>query len=640
MWNKINRFFLKKYENTDFVLQQKSRVILTIGFLIMLFMLILIITNLARGDNSISVIGPLATGFILNFIAILLLRAGRFSISAHLVLCITLLGAWTTLFFNTNTDSLVVLDTILYIPGLLVLTPLVVSERKSSIFIYGAVNLIIFLFFAYYAKVRFNLSLYALSDYLADVTAAIVFISLISYYIFRIYRRALHLAEEEIEKNLDLNMNLEVKVRERTGELNMANEKLREMDRIKSNFFSNISHEIRTPLTLILTPIESALRGEQEVDRDKGFLKNIERNAVKLLRLVNDLLDISKLEAGRMTMTVAEKDIVGFIRLYVDTVNPVAELRRISLGIASTHDSITLCFDAEKMDKVFMNLFSNALKFTPPGGAISIRIRDEGGRCIIEFEDNGTGIPTDRIGIIFDRFSQVDTGPTRRYGGTGIGLSLAREFIEMHGGSISVESRFIDDHPEDHGTLFRISLPTGSDHFTGLTHVRRAAAGEDREHTFREIRLAEIRDLIEDTDVPAEPPAPVGGSGMTILIVEDNLEMRKFLTTLLERRFIIHCATNGKEGLDKAREIMPSLIITDVMMPVMSGYDLTRKIKEDGALRHIPVIMLTARAEITEEIKEMPYGVDDFLIKPFSSSDLLARIDALISPRGDRQVTR
>ncbi len=635
MWNKLSNSFLGRYRNSDFILKQKSKTVLAIG-LALLFMFLLVITsNVARGNTSIGVMSPLVAGASIMIAAILLLRAGFFHTAAHTVLCVCLASVWLTLFFDSNRDAIVVLNTIMYIPCLLVLTPIVISRHKSVILVYCVVNLAVSFVFTFYAARHFELSQYIVTDYLVDVTVVTISVSIVTYQIFKINRRALLQAQEEIEKNIELNQSLETKVLERTEELRVANEKLKEMDRIKSNFFANISHEIRTPLTLILAPIESALQGEHDAPLNRDLLRTMERNAARLLKLVNNLLDISKIEAGRVTMTVSEQDIVGFIQTYIDSIHLPSASRTITLK-ADSAGPINLYFDAEKMDKVFMNLFSNALKFTGPGGAIVIRVQDNGPSCRVEFEDSGVGIPGDKIGIIFDRFSQADVGATRTHDGTGIGLSLAKEFIEMHGGSITVESRYIGDHHESHGSVFTLTLPKGTGHFVGLPWVQYADPGTTAEVELRRHRAAEIRSMVGDDDLQrtTDPLTDTPNAGVSILIVEDNQDMRKFLTSLLERRYAVRCAANGQEGLAMAREMLPSLIITDVMMPVMSGYEMTMKIREDDMLRSIPVIMLTARTEITEENEGRDSGADDFLVKPFSLKELMERIETLLARRG------
>ena len=439
-----------------------------------------------------------------------------------------------------------------------------------------------------------------------------------------------------------LNESLEQKVDERTHELAQANEKLQELDHLKSNFFANISHEIRTPLTLILSPIESVLQGDYGKKIDRKFFENLQRNAIRLLKLINNLLDFSKIEAGRMGMKVQESDIVRFIKTYVGSVHSAAESKGISLNLVSINDEVLLYFDKEKMDKIIMNLFSNALKFTDKGGSIKIVLKDTEKDCIIEFTDTGVGVPSEKLQSIFDRFSQADSSSTRKFEGTGIGLALAKELVELHGGTITVKSRHIDEYPSDHGTTFTVTIPRGKDHFSGENIE--FLESEELDESVTDHRFAGMREMTElRAGNQSSPLLPLGEGGqggevtggkrphlITLLIVEDNPDMRNFLTFLLQESYTVHTAENGEEGLHKARELHPDLIVSDVMMPVMNGYEMTQKIKEDEDLKRTPVLMLTAKAEIANKIEGLEYGADDYLTKPFNSKELLTRIKSLL----------
>ncbi len=447
--------------------------------------------------------------------------------------------------------------------------------------------------------------------------------------------------EKVSEELIEEKQSLEQKVEDRTRELAQANEKLQELDHLKSNFFANISHEIRTPLTLILSPIESVLQGDYGKKIDRKFFENLQRNAIRLLKLINNLLDFSKIEAGRMGMKVQESDIVRFIKTYVGSVHSAAESKGISLNFVSINDEVPLYFDKEKMDKIIMNLFSNALKFTDKGGSIKIVVKDTEKDCIIEFTDTGVGVPSEKLESIFDRFSQADSSSTRKFEGTGIGLALAKELVELHGGTITVKSRHIDEHPNDHGTTFTVTIPRGKDHLSSNENVEYLES-EDLDESVTDHRFAGMREMTElRAGNQSSPllPAGEGGQGgevsrkehlITLLVVEDNPDMRNFLTFLLQDSYTVHTAENGEEGLRKARELRPDLIVSDVMMPVMNGYEMTQKIKEDEELKRTPVLMLTAKAEIANKIEGLEYGADDYLTKPFNSKELLTRIKSLL----------
>lgn len=441
-----------------------------------------------------------------------------------------------------------------------------------------------------------------------------------------------------------LNLTLERKVEERTVELQRSNERLQELDKIKSNFFANISHEIRTPLTLILSPIESALQGDYKKGINDEFLQNIQRNAIRLLKLINNLLDFSKIEAGMMGLKIKEVNIVSVMRNYIDTVQSSAESKGVELQLETVKETINLFVDIDKIDKIAMNIFSNALKFTDRGGRITINLRDDEKNCYIAVHDTGIGIPPDKINTIFDRFSQVDISSTRKYEGTGIGLALAKELVELHDGRISVTSMHIDDHPEDHGSEFIFTLPKGKEHLSVRDNVE-FISGSDLDESVSDQRRfigeKEMVELRESTfvNIKAENKNENNSSSdahlhhINILVVEDNPDMRSYLTLLLEERYNVHFAVDGKDGLDKAQELQPDLIVTDVMMPVMNGYQMTQKIKEDDKLNRTPILMLTAKADISQKIEGLEYGADDYLTKPFNSKELLVRIKTLLKTR-------
>jgi PAS domain S-box-containing protein len=416
-----------------------------------------------------------------------------------------------------------------------------------------------------------------------------------------------------------------------------AEEALIELDRQKSRFFANISHEIRTPLTLILSPIESVLQGDYLKPIGPEFYRNIHRNGIKLLRLINNLLDISKIEAGKMSMRVQEVDIVTFLKNYTGTVRSAAESRGISLDFRPERDHLLLYLDLEKMDKVVMNLFSNALKFTGAEGRILLSVEELNDRCRIKMADTGEGIPAQSLQVIFDRFGQADTSDTRRHEGTGIGLSLAKELVEMHGGAISVESRHIVEHPGNHGTVFTVEIPRGKAHFEGRENVEIVTDGE-LEESVTDHRFIGMREM-SDMDAPSGETKAAAGNGRNrhpaagspkVLVVDDNADMRNFLEMLLEKEYQVLCAENGLDGLEKAHAGRPDLIITDVMMPVMDGYEMTKRVKHDDDLKQVPVIMITAKADIANKIEGLEYGADDYLTKPFNSKELLTRVRSLL----------
>ena len=428
---------------------------------------------------------------------------------------------------------------------------------------------------------------------------------------------------------------LEDKVKERTIKLAESNKKLTESDQIKTNFFANISHELRTPLTMILTPIQSALQGELEKELNESFLQNIHRNTLKLLTLVNNLLDFSKIEAGHMGMAVSLTDIEQFVKKYINNLKDSVDSKGLNLNFNTMLSAPQeLYIDHLKMDKVIMNLLSNALKFTEEGRSVDVTLKELHNDIIIEFKDNGVGIPAHMLESIFDRFSQVDTSATRKYEGTGIGLALVKEFIQLHGGSVTVESKYHEDYPEDHGSIFTIKIPKGksylenkrdvifvenSDVFTSFLDLDSSSFNNFK------AELDSKNNTVTDTDTLTDSK-----SQSKLLVVEDNVDMREYLSHLLSKHYNVLTASNGQQGIDIIRKIHPDLIITDVMMPVKDGYTMTKEIKEDATLRHIPVLMLTAKAELVHKLEGLEYGADDYVSKPFNSKELLARIKSLL----------
>ncbi|PKL16058.1 MAG: hypothetical protein CVV49_18200, partial [Spirochaetae bacterium HGW-Spirochaetae-5] len=300
----------------------------------------------------------------------------------------------------------------------------------------------------------------------------------------------------------------------------------------------------------------------------------------------------------------------------------------------SIPQSLPVFIDREKMDKIIMNLFSNALKFTDCGGSIEINIKEDENNCYIEFSDTGIGIPDDKLDSIFDRFSQADTSSTRKFEGTGIGLALTKELVTLHNGTITVKSIHKEKNSGNHGTTFIVSIPKGKAWFENKNDIEFVTSEELDEsvsdHRFPGMR--EMADLKLD-DLAESEIEKKHASAMSILVVEDNPDMRNFLKSLLTGIYNVHTADNGQAGYDTAKSIKPDLIVSDVMMPVMNGYEMTEKIKQDEELKRTPVLMITAKSEITNKIEGLESGADDYLTKPFNSRELFARIRTLLKTR-------
>lgn len=436
---------------------------------------------------------------------------------------------------------------------------------------------------------------------------------------------------------------------------------LRNLDQVKSHFFANISHEFRTPLTLILGQVESVMSSDIET-KEKGKLQVANRNARRLLTLINQLLDLSKLEAGSMELHTEQHNFVSFLKSLFYSFESMAEEKNISIRFESEYDNIQLAFDPDKMEKIFFNLISNAFKFTSARGEIkvSIKMLEKGhfelvsepstiiqskweklkqvqrdkhfsfdsqnfqeGLVEISVKDTGIGIPADRMRHIFDRFYQVDNSMTREHEGTGIGLALTKELVELHKGKISVNSI------EGKGSEFIITLPVCDLKNAKEKFIDLSVNKSYEEKTLDEVNLSESG-LTPITNI--QPTTPQIQPEI-ILIAEDNTDVRSYIREQLEDRYKIFEAVNGEEALLIAQKEIPDLIITDVMMPKKDGYQLSKEIRQDEKTSHIPIIMLTAKAGLDDKIEGLETGIDDYLTKPFSAKELRVRVKNLIYQR-------
>ncbi len=429
-------------------------------------------------------------------------------------------------------------------------------------------------------------------------------------------------------------------------------EKLREVDQMKSRFFANISHEFRTPLTLILGQIDSVLATISD-KQGQSKLEIASRNARRLQRLINQLLDLSKLEAGSMALKATRANLVLFLKNLVASFEHFAEQKQISLQFETTLDEIVLDYDPEKLEKVFYNLLSNAFKFTPPGGEVSVQLSVNSSQLsakqlvtdhwlLITVKDTGLGISAEHLPHVFDRFYQADTstGSVHNQEGSGIGLALAKELVELHHGEIFVTSEV------GVGTEFVVKLPLGSassepsrvisEQLSVTSDEKSEERGAEGEERGAESEERSARG--EQLEISNEEPATNDQQQATsikeiVLLVEDNTDIRTYVREQLQSGYRVIEAADGEDGITKAREAIPDLIITDVMMPKMDGYQMSRLLRQDEKTSHIPIIMLTAKAALDDKIIGLETGVDDYLLKPFSAKELLARVRNLISLR-------
>jgi signal transduction histidine kinase len=433
---------------------------------------------------------------------------------------------------------------------------------------------------------------------------------------------------------------------QRRRELEQARDELRDLDRAKSRFTANLHHELRTPLTLMLAPLEGLKSGEfgELPAAMEQMVRTMHANGLRLLKLINNLLDLAKIESRELQVRRVALDPARLVRDVVEGAHGLAERKGVALECGVLEAVAGFHGDPDALDKVLVNLVGNALKFTEPGGRIQLSVRREGEGVHVAVSDSGVGIPANQLERIFDRFAQVDDSATRKHEGTGIGLSLVRELVELHGGRVWAESAGAGQ-----GATMHVVLPLGEadagaedplleeGHGQALGrsiaameaelshHGELAAAGERLVDLERNVaRFEDTRSglVAEDQGYGADTPE--------VLIAEDNAEMRGLLVHLLGRRYRVRSAPNGRLALEAVRQKAPDAVVTDVMMPELSGTELCRALKADPATRHIPVILVTSKAEREMKIEGLELGADDYVTKPFHPRELLARVSSLV----------
>ena len=420
-----------------------------------------------------------------------------------------------------------------------------------------------------------------------------------------------------------------------TNELGRALEAAQEVDRLKNEFFANISHELRTPLTLILAPVEELL-AKIESSAELEALNVVRRNANRLLRMIDDLLDLAKLEAGGLRLRVTQLDVDELAQRLSGNAAPAARVKGVQLVCSTAGRSPKMYGDPHRIEIVLTNLIGNAMKFTPAGGRIEVRVVHESNGTRIEVADTGPGIPPEDQQRIFDRFHQTETSERRRQGGVGIGLALARELTHLHGGSLTVQSKVGE------GSTFALFLPSGKAHFPSQaverrlaqTEIHPARRAEDRLTQLPSSGMEEATHELRQSVPPSDRVRLDRGRLPRVLVAEDEDDLRGFVVGVLKDRYIVDVAKNGAEALELLKLNRPDLVLTDVMMPVVSGLDLCRAIKNDRSLRNIPVILLTARGENEAALEGYEAGADEFVAKPFHTKVLQARIRAHLKMRG------
>ncbi|MEL6356363.1 MAG: ATP-binding protein, partial [Bacteroidota bacterium] len=401
-------------------------------------------------------------------------------------------------------------------------------------------------------------------------------------------------------KRLQLQYNLALEQREA--------ERLKELDAFRSRFYTNITHEFRTPLTIILGTSEQLEAEEAPSNPKHRKLSLIRRNGRNLLNLVNQMLDLSKIEHNKLQIHYQQGDILRYLRYITESYYSLANANNVLLKIESKESEILLDYDPEKMRQIIANLLSNAIKHTASGGRVVLRAAQDGNQLQIEVADTGKGIPAADLPHIFDRYYQADNDVAKT-GGTGIGLALTRELVKLLDGSIKVASEV------GKGTVFTLLLP-----------IRTEAAWQETVPEVAEV-AAPAAEITEQAKKVNPHPLP------QLLIIEDNLDVVEYLNNCLEAEYELFYAYNGQAGIERAFELSPDLIISDVMMPEKTGFEVTDTLKNDERTSHIPIVLLTARADMESRLKGLKRGADVYLSKPFHREELSVNLDNLLAIR-------
>lgn len=447
----------------------------------------------------------------------------------------------------------------------------------------------------YWAQHSSQTSLFYASIAIIVLLFGVGFLLLRAYWQRSRHQKALTLQNKLLEEERDKQKSL--------------NEQLREATQSKLMFFTNVSHDLRTPLTLIAEPVAQLADADNLTPAQHSLIKIADKNVKILHRLINQILDFRKYENGKLNLHLSEIDFNQTIRDWMESFYSIARKRDIKLSLVTPQPEIpvTMAVDTEKIERVFFNLLSNAFKYTPDNGSITVSYSATGEQLTFKVADTGEGISERDLGNIFDRFFQVDRVHPK---GSGIGLSLAKAFVELHGGTISVESTV------NKGSVFTVSLP--------VTHVAEASAETSKAISTKEVE-AELDTV--DTAISFEQEKPL------VLVIDDNKDIQQLVSQLLNTDYNIITASNGKEGLRRACKYVPDLVICDVMMPVMDGLECCRRIKSEVTTSHIPVLMLTACSMDEQRVQGYDSGADGYLAKPFSGAVLKSRCASLIANR-------
>lgn len=399
--------------------------------------------------------------------------------------------------------------------------------------------------------------------------------------------------------------------------------RIRELDEIKTQFFANVSHELRTPLALILGPAQRLIDdgGTMALSERREAAQVVARNARMLLKHVNDLLDMSKLEAGKLKIELQETDVAALVRFLASHFGVLAAERKITYAVEADEPCLTAA-DPDKLQRVVMNLLANAFKFVPDGGRVRCAVERSSHGLTVTVDDSGPGVKPELRTAIFERFRQGDGSANRKAGGTGLGLAIAKEFVEMHKGRIEVLDSDLG------GARFQVTIPLNRP-AVGAQGAQAIPAEASLDRTLLDGLIEELRPGAAARQ--AEEPA---GSSVTdrprVLVVEDNADMNRFVAQCLASRYEVISAFDGREGLEKALRFRPALVVSDIMMPHVSGAEMIAEMRRQPELRLMPILLLSAKADEELMVKLLDDGAQDFIVKPFSEKDLLVRVRNLI----------
>ena len=419
-------------------------------------------------------------------------------------------------------------------------------------------------------------------------------------------------------------------------QLDRVHQELKSLDEAKSRFFANLSHELRTPLTLALAPVEVLLEQSMALTKtQREHLRIIEKNGLRLLKRVDDLLELSRLEASEIRLRIEPTDLSSMLGELLAQLRPLAARKRIVLNLAVPESTPTVPADRSHLERVLLNILGNALKFTPEGGNISVRVEVAPHAIWVMVQDSGPGIPEEHLNRVFERFHQVDDSSTREQQGTGIGLALTREIVSLHGGTVSAANG------PNGGALFSLSMPLELPSTVPLERQSLAKPPPPKEglpEWHAELRnrdgyrLGSVEDATERRIVPRVRPST---RPSTVLIVEDNTDLVRFIASLLQPHYAVLAATDGEQGLTMAQNRAPDLVITDLMMPKLNGVELIEALRSSPQTESLPIILLTAHADVDQRIEAQAGGADGYLSKPFHGRELLAMVGRLLKRQED-----